>query len=80
MYASSWAPAYLHYTTEDNVAWNSVPGRPLHPSTDPAYPADVWQSVTVEGNNVTFVLTNGHGSWDNNHGDNYKVVVQSRAL
>ena len=70
---SSWDQAFLHYTTNDWTWWNDIPGRPLAASTVAGYPAPKWRMVTVLGNNVTFVFTNGQGKWDNNNGANYRV-------
>jgi len=73
LYYTGWSPCFIHYTTGNWKVWNDVPGRPLQPSSTPGYPSPAWSQVTLEATNVTFVLTNGHGGWDNNGGRNYRV-------
>jgi len=71
-YRSTWTTAYLHYNA--GPGWNGIPGEEGVPSANASFPAaDGWVSFSVGGNEVTWVLTNGAGQWDNNGGKNYAV-------
>ena len=55
------------------AAWTQVPGKPFQDGTGEFAGSKV---VTVEGNNVEFVVTNGEGGWDTPNpaaGPNYRI-------
>lgn len=72
IYATSWTNCYLHYNP-DNTGWNSIPGATMGCPTNTSYPCNGWKEITVAGNMVVWVTTDGAGQWDNNNGQNYNV-------
>lgn len=72
IYRTSWTNTYLHYNP-DNAGWNSIPGALMSCPTNTSYDCASWKELTVGGNSVVWVLTDGTGQWDNNNGRNYAV-------
>ncbi len=72
VYETRWPTTYLHYNP-DSRGWNGVPGRAMACPTinTSSYPCPAYAQVSVWGNSVVFVTTNGAGQWDNNGGRNY---------
>eukprot|EP00768_Dysnectes_brevis_P009684 gnl/Dysnectes_brevis/998_a1113_1272.p1 GENE.gnl/Dysnectes_brevis/998_a1113_1272~~gnl/Dysnectes_brevis/998_a1113_1272.p1 ORF type:complete len:1062 (-),score=274.97 gnl/Dysnectes_brevis/998_a1113_1272:1656-4841(-) len=68
-YASSWTTVYIHYSI-DGGEWNDIPGDKMDLDLESTmfiiFLNDVYASLE-------FVLTNGNGDWDNNHGNNYLI-------
>jgi alpha-amylase len=73
IYSTSWPTTYLHYNP-DGAGWNGVPGTAMVCPTNASYPCTGWRELTVAGNSIVFVTTDGTGQWDNNGGRNYDVA------
>lgn len=75
IYMTPWptATTYLHYDP-DGTGWNGIPGALMACPTNASYSCARWREITVAGNNVVWVTTDGTGQWDNNGGRNYEVT------
>lgn len=70
-YQLKWNPTWLHYNA--GQGWTSPPGVPMNTSTDSSHLN--WPVLSVWGNALTFDFNDGHGNWDSNGGQNYKVAA-----
>ena len=73
IYYSPWPTCYLHYNPNNN-GWNSIPGALMSCPTNTSYSCTSWREITVAGDSVVWVTTDGSGQWDNNDGHNYVVT------
>eukprot|EP00727_Mastigamoeba_balamuthi_P001303 m51a1_g1117 hypothetical protein (851) ;mRNA; f:163061-166336 len=72
-YQTAWTAPHMHYNA-DGSGWTPVPGPLMTPSDNSSWPAPSWWMATIAANQVTFVLTDGAGSWDSNGGKNYAAA------
>lgn len=71
-YETGWEKAYVHYSA-DNGAWTDVPGVVMESSVA-TYEEIPWKVLSIEGETLEFVLTNGANDWDKSpEGGNYAI-------